>query len=162
MGSLTNVTAAPGVHDANQAADTLVNAYLKGEIDKIEILSTRFISMIAYKLEMASVFPIESDPKQASIVTNGTITPAKAVLELSPDPVTILDQLLPMYLKNRIYSAMLESSASELAARMTAMSNATKNAGDMINRLTIQYNKLRQAAITQEILEIVSGAQALQ
>ena len=75
--------------------------------------------------------------------------------------MNILDKMVPMFVSNLLYTLLLEGSASELAARMTAMSNATSNAGDMITRLTIQYNKVRQAAITQEILEIVGGAEAL-
>jgi F-type H+-transporting ATPase subunit gamma len=85
----------------------------------------------------------------------------KPEMLLEPDPVQVLDKLVPMYLSHIIYTLLLEAAASELAARMTAMSNATNNAGDMINRLTILYNKARQAAITQEILEIVGGAEAL-
>jgi F-type H+-transporting ATPase subunit gamma len=75
-----------------------------------------------------------------------------------PSSKAILDQLIPMYLNQKIYQLLLEASASELAARMTAMSSATKNASEMINKLSLQYNKARQAVITQEILEIVSGA----
>jgi F-type H+-transporting ATPase subunit gamma len=86
-------------------------------------------------------------------------TPGESLLE--PSPLAVLEQAIPLYLVNQVYTLLLESAASELAARMTAMASATKNASEMIGKLTIQYNKVRQAAITQEILEIVSGAQAL-
>ena len=80
---------------------------------------------------------------------------------LEPDPVATLDRLLPMYMSNVIYMQLLEATASELAARMNAMSNATSNAKEMIGKLTLDYNKARQASITQELLEVVAGAEAL-
>ena len=91
----------------------------------------------------------------------------KEVRALAPDmifeqdPVQILDSLLPLYLSNQLLRALQESAASELAARMTAMSNASENAGELINSLTLSYNKAQQAAITQELLEVVGGAEAL-
>lgn len=84
-----------------------------------------------------------------------------SVMEFEPSPHSVLQQLVPMYITNSIYQALLEANASELASRMTAMSAASNNAEEMINTLTIDYNKARQAAITQEIVEIVSGAQGV-
>jgi F-type H+-transporting ATPase subunit gamma len=158
LGSLGGMTAAPSAGNAAEVTEALVGAYLSGKVDRIEILSTQFISMISNQLALSAVFPV--NPAEA-IATPAPTTNLAPHLVLSPNPATIIDELLPAYLKNRVYLALLEASASELASRMTAMSNATKNAGEMINKLTVQYNKLRQAAITQEILEIVSGAQAL-
>jgi F-type H+-transporting ATPase subunit gamma len=86
---------------------------------------------------------------------------AAAPYEYEPDEATVLEDLLPRNLSTQIYAAILESSASELAARMTAMDNATRNAGDLIDRLTMVYNRSRQAAITTELIEIISGAEAL-
>ena len=90
---------------------------------------------------------------------HGDVTPSEFLFE--PGKSEILGYLLPLYLETQIYRALLESIASELGARMTAMENATKNATDMIGRLTLQYNRARQAAITKELMEIVGGAEAL-
>ncbi len=171
LGRIANMTAAPSVSDANLIAETMSNAFLDGQIDSIDVLSTLFISMISYKIRMTPVIPVKSiidwepdlvpaepgsDEKPAE---RGHVIPAE--LELEPSPKKLLDHLVPMYLSNIFYNLLLEAAASELAARMTAMSNATNNAGEMIDRLTILYNKARQASITQEILEVVSGAEAL-
>lgn len=169
IGKLANMTAAPTVHDANIIAETMLKAYQNGKIDTIDVLSTHFNSMISYKLQVTPVIPVRSfiDWEPDLIPSLDDIqhsTPAhklKPEMLLEPNPIAMLDRLVPMYMSNVFYTLLLEASASELAARMTAMSNATNNAGEMINRLTIQYNKVRQAAITQEILEIVGGAEAL-
>ncbi len=173
LGTLGNMTAAPQVEHANQIAETMVSAFLDNKIDSIEIISTDFISMISYKIVQMGVIPVKGklkERKQEVRADQGYVTewmeeaPPKGVhaeLLLAPDPIATLDQLIPMYLSNIIYLELLEASASELAARMTAMSNATSNAGEMIDKLTIQYNKARQASITQEILEVVGGAAAL-
>ena len=172
LGKLGDCTAAPQVEHANEIAEVMTKAFVDGEVDSIEVLSTDFISMISYKIHLTSVIPIKGklkehqpviDPSQG-YVTEQVHEPSKEVkpeLLLEPDPVETLDQLLPMYMSNVLYLLLLEACASELAARMTAMSNATKNAGDMIDRLTLDYNKARQAAITQELLEVVAGAEAL-
>lgn len=170
LGSLVDMTAAPSAAHAKVVADRLVDAFLTGEIDTIQILSTHFKSMIAYKLKLTSLLPLslddyawineyaEANPVQSASLQNDGIEPE---LLLAPRGVDVLDQLIPLYLSQVIYELLLESTASELAARMTAMANATSNAGDMISKLSIQYNKARQTAITQEILEVVSGANAL-
>lgn len=172
LGSLGGVTAAPTSHDAGIIAEELVKAYHEGKIDGIQILYTRFVSMISYKVTLKPVFPLKGlieevehiiDPAAAVVQEHEHTThlPTRAETLLEPNPVEVLDTLVPKYLTNQFYIAMLESSASELAARMTAMSNASNNAAEMIDKLTLIYNKARQASITQEILEIVSGAEAL-
>jgi F-type H+-transporting ATPase subunit gamma len=169
LGSMSNMTAAPTIQDANVITETMLKAYQDGKIDTIDVLSTHFQSMISYKVQVTPVVPVRSfiDWEPELIPSLDDIqhsTPAdklKPEMLLEPGPVEMLDRLVPMYMSNLFYTLLLEGSASELAARMTAMSNATNNAGDMISRLTIQYNKVRQAAITQEILEIVGGAEAL-
>jgi F-type H+-transporting ATPase subunit gamma len=141
-------------------AETLVEAFLSEEIDSIEVLSTHFVSMISYKANMTPMIPLRGlDDKADAVETHAHALRPELLLE--PDPVHTLEKLVPMYLSNLLYVLMLEASASELAARMTAMSNATSNAGDLISRLTIQYNKARQTAITQELLEVVGGAEAI-
>jgi len=169
LGTLSNMTAAPTVEDANIIAETMMKAYLDEKIDTIDVLSMHFKSMISYKLQVTPVIPVRSFinwepdliPVLADMPNHVPANQIKPELLLEPSPVSTLDRLVPMYMSNMFYTLLLEASASELAARMTAMSNATNNAGEMITRLTIQYNKLRQAAITQEILEIVGGAEAL-
>lgn len=169
LGKMGGMTSAPTVQHANTIAETMTKAFLDGKIDTIDVLSTHFVSMISYKVQMTPVVPVKSfidwEPELIPslddihhIVPGNRLRPE---LLLEPSPVQTLEKLVPMYLSNVAYILLLEAAASELAARMTAMSNATSNAGDMINKLTIQYNKLRQASITQEILEIVGGAEAL-
>jgi F-type H+-transporting ATPase subunit gamma len=164
LGRIANMTATPSIQDANTVAETLVEAFLSGEIDSIEVLSTHFVSMISYKSKMTALMPLKGldeseEGENVQAKEEGGLQPE---MLLEPDPVQTLNQMVPMYLSNQIYILLLEASASELAARMTAMSNATKNAAELIGKLTIQYNKARQASITQEILEVVSGAQAIQ
>ncbi len=169
IGTMVDMTAAPTSMHAKDVVDTLSKAYLAGDVDDIVVLSTHFRSMISYKVQLTSLLPTVSIPDPgvypaellAVAPTSGQATVAPREQLIEPDPVTVLNALVPLYLTNQLYTLLLESAASELAARMTAMANATTNASEMIGKLTIQYNKVRQAAITQEILEIVSGAQAL-
>ncbi|WP_303673684.1 ATP synthase F1 subunit gamma [Vampirovibrio chlorellavorus] len=169
LGRSAGISAAPTVEDANLIAQTMTQAFLDEKIDTIDVLSTHFVSMISYKVQISPVIPVRSfidwEPELIPSLNDShySVSPSelKPELLLEPNAVSILDKMVPMFVSNLLYTLLLEGSASELAARMTAMSNATSNAGDMINRLTIQYNKVRQAAITQEILEIVGGAEAL-
>lgn len=179
LGRLGGISSAPSVDNASSVAESLTQAFLKGEIDAINILSTDFVSMISYKIHMTPVIPVKDQLPDYTVKLNlgskyhtkdevqeardkalsKTIPPE---LLIEPDPISTLDTLLPMYISNLVYMQLLESTASELAARMTAMQNATKNAGEMISKLTLDYNKARQASITQELLEVVGGAEALQ
>ena len=157
MGQMSQITAAPQIQHAQHIAEALLNHFKTGQIDRIELLSTEFISMISNRVHQTVLFPVD----KAALLSDSSTSAAPKNLLIEPDPTTVLNQLLPMAFTNQVYQALLEASASEQASRMTAMSNATKNAGDMINRLSIVYNKARQASITQEILEVVSGASAL-
>lgn len=163
LGRIANMTAAPSFHDARVVAETVLTAFLDGKIDSIEVLSTRFKSMISSSVDELPLVPVDKlrDGLAEASTTPSTHKGPQAELLLEPDPGAVLDQLVPMYLGQTLYRLMLEAAASELAARMTAMSNATTNASDMIDRLTLVYNKARQASITQELLEVVSGAEAL-
>ncbi|MBY0450311.1 MAG: ATP synthase F1 subunit gamma [Cyanobacteria bacterium] len=158
LGKISNMTAAPSIHDANTIASTVIDAFLSGEIDQIEVLSTHFKSMISYKVETTPLIPVILPE---DVQTRSSETGLSAELSLEPSPEEALERLVPMYLSQSLYALLLESAASELAARMTAMANATNNASDMIGKLTILYNKARQATITQELLEVVGGAEAL-
>src|SRR4051794_5329760 len=126
----------------------------RGEFDVCTVIYNRFKSAMTQIVTPQQVIPFA--PSAAAQADTGG-----AVYEFEPEEEEILSALLPNNLAVQIYAALLESSASEQGARMTAMDNATRNAGDMINRLTITYNRTRQAVITKELIEIVSGAEAL-
>lgn len=142
---------------AEYVAEDLAQAYVSGEIDSIEIFTTKFRNMMSYSAQKWNLIPIniEEDLKSETAVK---IDP---VMIFEPSEHSILQKVVPMYITNTIFQSLLEAQASELASRMTAMSAASNNAEEMIRTLTIDYNKARQAAITQELLEVVSGADAL-
>lgn len=144
----------PSSAAANMIAEDVTEDYVSGKIDKIEIITTRFNNMMSYSVQDWTVLPIKIEKEENNVVE------AKALMEFIPDTNSILQKLVPMFITNSIFQALLEASASELASRMTAMSAASKNAEEMINNLTVSYNKARQSAITQELIEIVSGASA--
>lgn len=148
--------AIPTVEEAKLIARQAEELYTTGQVDAIEIIGTDFISLIRSEVITTQFLPVEL-PK--GLDETGTLRPLR-LFEPSVEAV-MADELLPKYVENVIYQALLEASASELAARMNAMTNASNNARDLISSLTLVYNKARQAAITQELLEIVAGAEAL-
>jgi F-type H+-transporting ATPase subunit gamma len=143
--------------DIDSIADVIRARLENGELDRCLILYNRFISAITQEVTLSSLIPVEVVETEAADEDSASSAP----YEYEPDEATVLEDLLPRNLSTQIYTAILESSASELAARMTAMDNATRNAGDLIDRLTMEYNRRRQAAITTELIEIISGAEAL-
>lgn len=138
---------------AENVARDLAEAYIDETIDKVEVFTTKFRNMMSYSPENWDLIPVSVEKQE-----KGEIDP---LMEFEPSQEFVLQKLMPMYLTNTIYHALLEAQASELASRMTAMSAASNSAEDMIRTLTIDYNKERQWVITQEILEVVSGADAL-
>jgi F-type H+-transporting ATPase subunit gamma len=139
-----------------QDVGTRVTAMLAaGEIDVATLIYNRFQSVIVQVVTEQQIIPAPPPPADEVVDTGG------AIYEFEPDEETILAKLLPQALSIQIYRALLESSAGEHGARMTAMDNATRNAGDMIKRLSQNYNRARQANITRELIEIISGAEAL-
>jgi len=146
----------PTAGSANVIAEDLAEYFVREEIDRIEIITTHFKSMISYDVQLWDVLPAVISPDAEEEEEN--VLHSEMLFE--PDTETILQNIVPLYLSNKVYQAMIEASASELAAKMTAMSSATNNANDMIQYLTVVYNKARQTSITQEILEVISGAQA--
>lgn len=171
LGQKGGITSAPELMDCQVIAQDLVQAFLDNKIDAIQVVYTRFVSMLSYKVTVQNMLPLRGQidqvrhqilPEEAQVMETDIHPPMRPETILEPDAVSVLDTLLPQYFSNILYNCLLESSASELAARMTAMSNASKNASELIDKLTIVYNKARQASITQEILEIVGGANALQ
>ena len=148
----TSTVRTPGFTEAGEIAAELVAMYEADKFDVAHLIYPIFKSALAQDPTVAQLIPV---PAPAVASTNG------AVVEYEPSEEEILEQLLPRYVKMQLFSALLEREASEQGASMTAMDNATRNAGDLINRLTIEYNRSRQAAITTELVEIISGAEAL-
>jgi F-type H+-transporting ATPase subunit gamma len=145
-----------GFADAREIGQKVLAMYERGEFDVCTIIFNRFKSAMTQIVTPQQLIPF-APPKAAA--DEGTV--GGAVYEFEPEEDEILTQLLPNNLAVQVYAALLESAASEQGARMTAMDSATRNAGEMINRLTITYNRTRQAVITKELIEIVSGAEAL-
>jgi F-type H+-transporting ATPase subunit gamma len=143
----------PGYGEAERISDELVTLYEQGKFDVAHLFYSKFKNALTQDPTEQQIIPVPA-PKTAAASTG-------AVVEYEPDEEEILAALLPRYLRTQIFGALLENNASEQGASMTAMDNATRNAGELINALTIQYNRSRQAAITTELIEIIAGAEAL-
>ena len=143
----------PGFAEAEKVAAELVSLYEAGKFDVAHLFYAKFKSALAQDPTQVQIIPVPA-PKAAAADTG-------AVVEYEPEEEAILAELLPRYLRTQLFGALLENQASEQGASMTAMDNATRNAGELINKLTIQYNRSRQAAITTELIEIIAGAEAL-
>ena len=143
----------PTAIGANMISEDIAEDFVSGKIDKIEIITTHFNNMMSYNIVNWTVLPVKVEKAEKRELD--------AVMEFEPSAHGVLQQIVPMYITNSIYQALLEANASELASRMTAMSAASNNAEEMISTLTVDYNKARQWAITQELVEIVSGAAAI-
>ncbi|NEO30727.1 MAG: F0F1 ATP synthase subunit gamma [Symploca sp. SIO3C6] len=175
----TGLEQIPTADEASMIADELLSLFLSESVDKVELVYTKFVSLISSRPVVQSLLPLTAQGLEAQddeifrLTTRGgefQVERQKVTTQLEAlpqdmifeqDPVQILDALLPLYLNNQLLRALQESAASELAARMTAMNNASDNASELIGTLTLSYNKARQASITQEILEVVGGAAAL-
>jgi len=175
----TGLEQVPTAAEASKIADQLLSLFLSEDVDRVELIYTRFVSLVSSRPVIQTLLPL--DPQELAptedeffrLITRGgqfQVERQKVPTEVrnlpqdmlfEQDPVQILDALLPLYLNNQLLRALQESAASELAARMTAMNNASDNAKELIGSLSLAYNKARQAAITQEILEVVGGAEAL-
>jgi len=146
----------PNYSDALSISSKIVDLYQKDEFGSCKIIFNKFVSAITQEVTLKSLIPIETNNEDVS--QNNQVS---SVYEYEPSEEVILEELLNKNIATQLFSAQMESTASELAARMTAMDNATRNAGDLIDRLTLQYNRTRQAFITKELIEIISGAEAL-
>lgn len=142
-----------GFAEAEAIANELLALYDAGKFDVAHLFFAKFKSALVQEPTGQQIIPVPAP--QAAATSDG------AVVEYEPDEETILVELLPRYLRIQLFGALLENAASEQGASMTAMDNATRNAGELINKLTIQYNRSRQAAITTELIEIIAGAEAL-
>ena len=145
-----------GFPEAEAIADDLIERFEKGEFDIAHLVYPVFKSALAQDPTVDQLIPVPSPETDATAAAGGD-----AVVSYEPGEEEILEELLPRYVKTQLFGALLEREASEQGASMTAMDNATRNAGDLINKLTIQYNRSRQAAITTELIEIIAGAEAL-
>jgi len=143
---------------AKQVADDLIVEFREKNLDAVFLLYNQFRSAIAQSITLTQLLPIVAPPSKERTGEGGFITPEHLY---EPSRPALLEHLIPRQLAMQIWRALLESEASEHGARMTAMDSATKNANEMIGRLSLQYNRARQASITKELMEIVSGAEAL-
>jgi F-type H+-transporting ATPase subunit gamma len=167
--AFTGFTDQPAFANAREIGDGLAAAYVDEEIDRVELIYNRYVSPLTQYVRRHTLLPLQ----EAEVFGEGVPEPEQpADPELAeahqraewiyePEPEEALRQLFEEYVNLSVYRALLESAASEHGARMTAMRNAAENAGDMIDRLTLEMNRVRQAEITQEILEVVGGAEAL-
>lgn len=161
--AFTGFTERPSYANAREIAQVLMAAYVDGKVDRVEILYNGYISPMSQEVRRETVLPLqqatilggeeEQAPDQEAAV--------RSLVDYEPEPEAILERLVPDYVEISIFRALLESTASELGARMTAMRSASDNAGEMIEDLTLEMNRARQAEITQEIMEVVAGAEAL-
>ena len=159
-GSYIGFTDRPAYEDAQAIAHRVGELFTSGEVDRVVLVYNTFVSALTQRVTEQDILPISRDiletdeeERQADVLRGDFI--------FEPEPEEILERLLPVYLETQVYRALLESTASEQGARMTAMRNASKNAGELIDSLTLSMNRARQAEITQEILEVVGGAEAL-
>jgi F-type H+-transporting ATPase subunit gamma len=149
----------PEYSNAQEMAQKLAELYVAGDVDRVVLVYNRFVSALVQRVTTIDLLPIPESALEGDADESKTAPRGDFIYE--PEPEQILERLLPVYLETEIYRALLESAASFLAAQMTAMRSASKNAGELIDKLTLAMNRARQAEITQEILEIVAGADAL-
>jgi F-type H+-transporting ATPase subunit gamma len=168
--SFAGFTDRPAYADARRIAERLMAAYIDGEVDQVEIFYNGYISPVSQVVRRETLLPLqqatvleeeESGDDDDDRESSDQRSEHRALVEYEPDPEEILKRLVPDYVEISIYRALLESTASEHGARMTAMRNASENAGELIQTLTLEMNRARQAEITQEILEVVAGAEGL-
>jgi F-type H+-transporting ATPase subunit gamma len=159
-GEFTGFSDAPTYADAQAVAHRVAELFVEGEVDRVLLVYNSFESAMSQRVTEQEILPIAADiletdeEERAEDAMRGDFI-------FEPEPEEILERLLPVYLETQVYRALLESAASFQGAQMTAMRNASKNAGDLIDNLTLEMNRARQAEITQEILEVVGGAEAL-
>ncbi|MGI8801467.1 MAG: ATP synthase F1 subunit gamma [Solirubrobacteraceae bacterium] len=167
-GAYTGFTDRPSYSDARNIAGDVMTAYVDGKVDRVDIFYNNFVSALTQTLTRETLLPISEatifgeDEEAGTDEVDGAEKPRhRALVEYEPDPQEILRRLVPDYVEISIYRALLDSTASEHGARMTAMRSASENAGELIEDLTLELNRARQADITAEIMEVVAGAESL-
>ena len=148
---------APLFDDATELTKQLLTQYSKGEIGEVYIAYTNFKNTVTQEAKLMKLLPI----REEDFTSEQPISDDKLLMNFEPSEEEVLDQIVPKYMSNIIYGALLEAVASENGARMQAMDSATSNADDMIGSLSLKYNRARQSAITQELTEIIAGADAI-
>ncbi len=167
LGGYVGFTDRPAYANAREIADDLITAYVDGEVDRVDIFYNGYVSALTQEVRRETLLPLAQatilggDEDEEEEELSEEEKRHRALVEYEPDPADILQQLVPQYVEISIYRALLESTASEHGARMTAMRNASENAGELIDDLTLEMNRARQAEITQEIMEVVAGAESL-
>jgi F-type H+-transporting ATPase subunit gamma len=166
LGGYTGFTDRPAYANAREIADDLIAAYVDGEVDRVDIFYNGYVSALTQEVRRETLLPLAQatilgDDDDEDEELSEEEKKHRALVEYEPDAGEILEQLVPQYVEISIYRALLESTASEHGARMTAMRNASENAGELIDDLTLEMNRARQAEITQEIMEVVAGAESL-
>ncbi|MCD6726342.1 MAG: ATP synthase F1 subunit gamma [Solirubrobacteraceae bacterium] len=166
VGQYVGFTERPAYANAREIAEDLMAAYVDGQVDRVEILYNGYISPLTQEVRREVLLPlqratIDEAIAQAAAEPSHPGHEHHALVDYEPEPGVILQRLIPDYVEISVYRALLESSASELGARMTAMRSATDNASEVIEDLTLEMNRARQAEITQEIMEVVAGAESL-
>ena len=161
IADFSNLPAAPSFADVSAIGRLAVDAFLDGEVDEVFLIYTNFYSMARQSVEMKKLLPLElvASEQEHVVIDTARVTPAAYIYE--PAEREILDEIIPRFTALQVYQSVLESLASEHAARMVAMRNATDNALELVGGLQLAYNKVRQQAITNDILDIVGGAEAL-
>src|SRR5436309_2526554 len=163
VGAYIGFSDRPAYANAREIAEDLITAYVDGDVDRVDIFYNGYVSALTQQVRRETLLPLQ----QATVLEEDEDSEDdeqpghRALVEYEPDPEEILKRLVPDYVEISIYRALLESTASEHGARMTAMRNASENAGELIDDLTLEMNRARQAEITQEIMEVVAGAEAL-
>ena len=160
VASYMGFTDQPAYSDAQAIAHRCAELFTEGEVDRVTLVYNTYISALTQRVTEQDVLPISADILETDEEEREADT-LRGDFIFEPEPEEIMKRLLPVYVETQIYRALLESTASEQGARMTAMRNASKNAGELIDSLTLSMNRARQAEITQEILEVVGGAEAL-
>jgi F-type H+-transporting ATPase subunit gamma len=165
--SFTGFTDRPSYADARRIAERLMAAYIDEEVDQVEIFYNGYISPLSQVIRRETLLPLQrasvldDDDDEEDDDSSDEDSQKRALVEYEPDPEEILKRLVPDYVEISVYRALLESTASEHGARMTAMRNASENASTLIDDYTLEMNRARQAEITQEIMEVVAGAEGL-
>jgi F-type H+-transporting ATPase subunit gamma len=160
-GSYVGFTDRPSYANAREIAENLMSAYIDRELDRVEILYNGYVSPLTQEVRRETLLPLQEADILTAAEDETEGSAHHALVEYEPDAEEILHRLIPDYVEISLFRALLESTASEHGARMTAMRNASDNAGELIESLTLQMNRARQSEITQEILEVVAGAEAL-
>jgi F-type H+-transporting ATPase subunit gamma len=169
-GSYTGFADKPAYADARSIADDLITGYVDGQLDRVEIVYNAYISPLTQEVTRETLLPLSQatiateepeEPEEGEGEEGSATSGPRALVSYEPDPEEILKRLVPDYVEISIYRALVESTAGFFGAQMTAMRSASENAGEIITDLTLQMNRARQAEITQEIMEVVAGAEGL-